>query len=295
MIRSRLALLAGLVLLGGAGGASAQLVLPGALPPAGPGEVAAPNPGGAAPGTPAPSRPVAAKAPAEEAIVGRTLKLNGAAGSLRVERAGRTDLSARLTLDGTRISRPGEACAVTVDGALPLTPKGRPGGLPRYEIAAPSCPITADLLDGALLVRASAEACLVAAADCRVDPRGLWGPEPAALAPMARAIEGDRGRADRAVRENYKILAQRAKPAEVRGVVSEQAAFSSERETLCRSYAREPAHGFCNARFTEARAAELAARLGVAPAAPAAPARRPAASAGPRPPSPPTSLLPSPE
>src|SRR5688500_3703771 len=165
MIRSRLALLAGLVLLGGAGGASAQLVLPGALPPAGPGEVAAPNPGGAAPGTPAPSRPVAAKAPAEEAIVGRTLKLNGAAGSLRVERAGRTDLSARLTLDGTRISRPGEACAVTVDGALPLTPKGRPGGLPRYEIAAPSCPITADLLDGALLVRASAEACLVAAAD----------------------------------------------------------------------------------------------------------------------------------
>jgi len=49
-------------------------------------------------------------------------------------------------------------------------------------------------------------------------------------------------------------------------VVAEQAAFSADRETLCRSYRREGAHGFCNARFTEGRAVVLAARLGILPA-----------------------------
>ena len=171
-----------------------------------------------------------------------------------------------------------------------LTPRGRPEGLARYELAVPACPIAADLVDGALWVRGSAPACLVEAADCRIDPRGLWGPEPAALVALARPIEQDRSQADRTVRENYKALAQRAKPHEVRTVVSEQAAFSAERETLCRSYAREAAHGFCNARFTEARAAELAARLGLAAAVTAAPRRAPA----PRPPAPaPLSLMPN--
>jgi len=185
---------------------------------------------------------------------------------------------------------------VRVEAPLPLAPRGRPNGLPRYEIAAPSCPIAGDLLDGALWVRGPAEACLVEAADCRVDPRGLWGPEPASLAAMARTIDQDRGAADRAVRENYKALAQRAKPQDVRGVVSEQAAFSAEREMLCRAYAREAAHGFCNARFTEARAAELAARLGLAQSPPvgAPPAATPRRVPAPQPaPAATMSLLPN--
>ena len=57
----------------------------------------------------------------------------------------------------------------------------------------------------------------------------------------------------------------------MRPVVAEQAAFSADRETMCRSYRREAAHGFCNARFTEGRAVVLAARLGVLPTPEAAP------------------------
>jgi hypothetical protein len=194
-----------------------------------------------------------------------------------MERVGPADLRARLTLDGTRLSRPGEACTVRYESPVPITPRGQVQGLAQYEVAAPGCPMTADLLDGGLWVRAPQEGCVFAATDCRVDPRGLWGPAPAALVPIARKIEQDRGRADRTVREHYKALTQRAPAQDVRAIVSEQAAFSSEREMLCRGYAREPAHGFCNARFTQARAAQLAARLGLASSAaqPAAASRRP--------------------
>lgn len=303
-LRLALSLLPALAAVGAAGPASAQIVLPGAQLPFQPGEAAAPNPGardpGVAPAAPAPPpapKPAAVKAPTEESLLQRPLRLNGATGSLRVERASRTELKARLTLLGTRISNPTEACEVTIEAPLPLSPKGRPEGLPRYEIAAPSCLIAGDLLDGALWVRGPAEACRVEAADCRVDPRGLWGPEPAPLAALARAIEQSRGAADRAVRENYKVLAQRAKAQDVRGIVAEQAAFSAEREMLCRSYAREASHGFCNARFTEARAAQLAARLGLTPSpaspAAAAPRRPPAPQPAAPQPAAPMSLLPN--
>ena len=67
----------------------------------------------------------------------------------------------------------------------------------------------------------------------------------------------------------------------MRPVVAEQAAFSADRETMCRSYRREAAHGFCNARFTEGRAVVLAARLGILPTPEAAPQ---AAQPRPRPP-----------
>jgi hypothetical protein len=242
------------------------------------------------------TRPVGAKAVSEASILNRELRLNGSAGSMRVERVGRGDLKATVSFEGTRLSRPGEACTVKLDDAVSLKERGQPEGLLRYEFQAPACPVMADLLDGALWVRGPVEACSFEAADCRVDPRGLWGPEPAALAAQARGIEHDRGQADRAVRENYKALTQRAHPQDVRAIVSEQAAFSSEREMMCRGYAREAAHGFCNARFTEARAAQLAARLGLVPAASAraTPAqRRPVPASAPV--KPPMPLLPSQE
>ncbi len=250
-----------LVLLGSGTAAPAQLVLPGARLQDDPGSRPAP---GLPPGTPR-ARPAVPKAPAEDMVLNRELKLNGSMGRLRIERVGRTDLRARLTLEGTRLTQPGESCTVRLEEAVALTARGRVDGLLRYELGAPACPIIADLVEGALWVRGPVGACVIEAADCRVDPRGLWGPDPAALAPLARAIEQDRGRADREVRENYKALTERARPQDVRAVVSEQAAFSAERETLCRSYAREASHGFCNARFTQARAAQLAARLGGTP------------------------------
>lgn len=276
---------------GGFAPATAQpLMLPGARLPDEAGAPAEPGlsgaPGAAPPAQPAATRPVLPKNPAEESILNRDLRLNGGMGSLRVERAGKTELRARIAIEGTRPSRPGEVCTVKPEAPVPLAPRGRVDGLARYEIGVPGCAVSADLLDGALWVR-GAEICTVEAADCRIDPRGLWGPEPAQLAAQARAIEGDRGQADRAVRENYKALSQRARPQDVRAVVTEQAAFSSEREMACRSYARESAHGFCNARFTEARAAQLAARLGLNTAAPA-PRRQPAAT-------PPRPLPPTPE
>ncbi len=245
-----------------------------------------------APAAPAPPKPIPAKVASEVSVLGRQLKLNGQDGSLRLERSGRDEWRARISLSGTRISRPGEACAVEPAEALPVTLRGRPDGLLRFEIDVPSCPIAASLLEGALWVREPAGLCLIEESDCRVNPRGIWGPEPAALVPLARTIETDRGTADRIVRENYKILTQRAGPGEVRPIVSEQASFSADRETVCRHYRGEATHGFCNARFTEGRAAQLAARLGIVPApaptASAAPAtgqaapaqRRPAQPAG---------------
>lgn len=227
---------------------------------------------------PAPPKPIVLKAPSEDSIVGRDLKLNGSKGSLRVERAG-AELRAQVTLQGSKASNPVESCSVDLGkgGPLTLTSAGKPEGVPRYSIDAPACPISFDVLDGAVMVNASAPACTIKEADCEIDPRGLWGPEPGALLPQAASLEDARGQADRAVRENYKALVQRAGPQNTRPVVSEQAAFTSEREQTCRWYAREGAHGFCNVRFTEARALSLAARLGLnasAAAAPAAPRPR---------------------
>lgn len=273
--------------------ATAQpLVLPGARLPE-PAEPTQRTPG------PSQARPAGAKTVSEAAVLDRDLKLNGSAGTIRIERGGPSGLRARVALQGTRLSRPGEACAVTADEPVPVRPHGRSDGLARYAVDIPDCPLTATLADGGLWVREEG-ACRSEAQDCGARATGLWGPEPRVLAARVSAIEQDRGRADRAVRESYKALTQRASPQDVRTIVGQQAAFSSEREMACRAYAEEAAHGFCNARFTEARAAQLAARLGVAPAERPAPAagipgsigrteRRPAPI---RPP--PASLLPSP-
>ncbi|QLP96550.1 MAG: hypothetical protein HZY79_02865 [Rhodoblastus sp.] len=66
------------------------------------------------------------------------------------------------------------------------------------------------------------------------------------------------------MRAHYKTLIGRAGGHDaVKVVAREQAGFTSEREMACGAYESEVQHGFCHARFTEARAAELAARLGV--------------------------------
>lgn len=217
--------------------------------------------------TPVPvvARPVAVKAPSEDAILGRELKQNGTNGSLKIERAGRGDLKVRLTLAGRRSAQSVETCAIPLGGSegLPLVSQGRPEGAARYQVAEPTCPLQIDILDDAVLVKGPSEICVFAGASCQVDPSGLWGPEPAQLFSRSRDFEQTRASADKAVRDNYKVLAQRANPQTVRPIVAEQAAFSSDREMVCRSYAREGSHSFCNARVTEARALSLATRLGV--------------------------------
>jgi hypothetical protein len=206
---------------------------------------------------------VAVRPPSEDSIFGRDLKQNGTAGTLRIERV-QGSLRAQVTLAGAKISQPTETCTVKLgSGELPLSNLGRPEGLARYEIQTQACPMVFDVLEGAVLVTAPTEACVIQEADCQAEPRGVWGPEPGSLIPRAGEFEQARGSFEKAVRENYRALSQRATPQGVRPVVAEQAAFSSEREQVCRSYAREGAHSFCNARFTEGRAVTLASRLGI--------------------------------
>ncbi|MCJ2035286.1 hypothetical protein [Methylobacterium sp. J-068] len=253
--------------------------VPTAPPPGAPGE--APPPAAEVPkAPPVPRQPVVLKAPAEDNVTGQELMLNGLTGSLKLEKAG-AGTTARITLPGNKISQPVEACKVPLNGGAPvaLSSEGRPEGVGRFEVAGGACPLRLDVLDGAVLVRTlSGAVCTFAAADCATTPTGLWGPAAATLIPRAGEFEGARGGADRAVRENYKLISQRVRGADLRPVVTEQAAFSSDREQLCRTYAREGAHGFCNLRFTEARALALATRLGVntsvaTPSASAAPPR----------------------
>ena len=139
-------------------------------------------------------------------------------------------------MPASKISDPTETCAVQLGDGQPvaLSTSGRVEGLPRYEAQAPACPIQVDVVDGAVIVSAPAEACVFQEADCRVEPLGMWGPDPASLLPKAASIEEARGTADKAVRENYKALAHKDGPQSMRPVVAEQAAFSADRETLCR-------------------------------------------------------------
>lgn len=214
---------------------------------------------------PQPARPVAMRAPNEDAVIGRELKQHGSNGSLRLERAGRGDVRLKMTVVGRRSQQSVEICQVAVGGpdGVPLVSQGRPEGAPRYTLSDAGCPLQIDVLDEAVVVKGPTEICVFTAPACQADPSGLWGPEPAQLLGRAKDYEQARGAADKAVRDNYKVLVQRANPQGVRPIVAEQAAFSSDREMVCRSYAREGSHSFCNARMTEHRALALATRLGV--------------------------------
>ncbi|GJE17943.1 hypothetical protein [Methylobacterium marchantiae] len=260
----------------GIGKAAKPPVPPRGVPPAGAPQPGTPLPPGAPglPGdpaaeiprpAPAPLRPVVLKAPADDNILGQELMLNGLTGSLKIDKAG-TAATARITLPGTKISQPSETCKVPLSGGSPisLSSEGRPEGVARYEVSGGECPLRFEVLDGSVLVTplGGGRVCTFAAADCATNPIGLWGPAAASLIPRSAEFDSGRGVADKAVRDNYKVMTQRARGQDVRTIVTEQAAFSSDREQICRTYAREGAHGFCNVRFTEARALALATRLG---------------------------------
>ncbi|CAO4132755.1 hypothetical protein [Methylorubrum extorquens] len=246
-------------------------------PPPQPMEPGAPVPGEGAetrPSAPAqPRQPVVLRVPAEDNVAGQDLLLNGLNGSLKIERSG-SAYTAQMTLPGTKISQPTENCTVKLDGGkpMPLSAEGRAQGVSRFSTAISECPLRFEILDGSVLATplGSGSACTFTAADCETTPSGLWGPNAAALLSQAGEFDTARGVADKAVRDNYKIMTQRARGGDVRPIVQEQAAFSSDREQACRTYAREGAHGYCHLRFTEARAIALATRLGANTATPTA-------------------------
>jgi hypothetical protein len=256
------------------------------VPPRGLPEAPAPVPAPGAPGEPGqppaaeaprpapqPARPVVLKTPSEDGVLGQDLQLNGLSGSLKLERSG-TAVTARVKLPGTKISQPAESCTVPLGGGNPiaLSTEGKPEGVPRFEAAGAECPLRFDVAEGGVLVSTlgSGPVCTFSAADCATTPAGLWGPPAATLIPRAGEFDTARGVADKAVRDNYKLMTQRARREDVRPIVSEQAAFSADREQLCRTYAREGTHGFCHLRVTENRALALATRLGANTAVPTA-------------------------
>ena len=242
--------------------AQAQMVLPGAVAPGVEGSVQTP-----AGGPQAPRALVAVKIAGEDAVIARPLHLNGTYGLIEIGKTGDHLALTKLTLAGNMISRPGDVCQIDVlaGAPAPLTAAGKPNGILRYDNKMPACSFSLDILPGAVLLKSSENVCRFVAADCNVRPDGMWGPAPSAISPdQASSDVHALTAAETAVRASFRDLMERQKDRNtIRTLAHEQAAFSSEREEMCRDYAREDQHGFCAARFTEAKLAYLHQRLGL--------------------------------
>ncbi len=247
-----------------ASGASAQMMLPGALQAAPEGS---PAPGAAAAnGAPKP-KPAAPKPPGEQAIVDRELLHNGSDGLIAFQLGTGKALEIKaLSMAGEQIAHPGEACRIDVVAGAPIEakPLGKPKGLLRYGVDIEACPFSFDVFEGAVLVTSDGKSCDFVAADCRVDPAGFWGPAASTIDDkQIKQFEGARGRAEATMRADFRaLLADVRKDKDVvKKIAGEQAGFSSEREVTCRNYAGEGAHGFCALRLTQGRALTLQAEL----------------------------------
>ncbi len=244
--------------------AAAQLMLPGAQQAAPEGATNAANP---VPPAAAKPKPAAPKPPGDDAIVDRDLVLNGSEGLIRLRRTPGAGLEiTALALTGEQIAHPGEACRLDIVAGAPIEAKanGKPRGLLRYDVGIEACPFSLDVLDGAVLIIREGKTCDFAAADCRVDPTGLWGPAAATIDDKeVKQFEHARGGAEATVRANFRALLARAgkDKAAVKTIAAEQAGFSSEREVACRNYAQQDAAGFCALRLTQARGFALQAEL----------------------------------
>jgi len=242
--------------------AGAQLILPGAVnaPPQKTVKLPGQNAG------PAKPKVIYSRVPGEDAVAGRVLLQNGASGTLEFGKTAEGLSISKLTLAGNMISRPGDSCQVQVvtTAASPLTLVGKPDGVLRYQNTIPACTFTLDILQGAVIVKAEAEICRFQASDCQVRPNGMWGPRGTSISEdQIKADNSARPQAETALRASYRSLMERhSDRAATKAVAAEQAAFSSAREELCRDYALEDKHGFCDTRFTEAKVASVRLRLG---------------------------------
>jgi len=242
--------------------ASAQMQLPGAYNPAPDATPGALDGGIAKPKKAGPPPPP--KVPGDEGVAGRALMLNGKAGVIEFRRDGKDLRVARLKLAGDQIGRPTEVCEVDVAGPIGLTPAGKPDGATRYRLDLPACGFSVDILEGAVLARNDGAQCEFKAAGCRVDPAGLWGQPANEIGPQrTKEIESQRRQAEQEMRAAYKawIVSAGTDRALVSRVAGTQAAFSSRREELCRTYARESQHGYCDLVATHARTLAIGARV----------------------------------
>lgn len=246
--------------------ACAQMALPGAVAPTPAGTVTTSKPKNYAGGMgEARVKAVMPKAPSEDTILDKTLKLDGSGSEIQITRAGADLQVGKLVFVGDRLSRSGEQCRYEAPGApLKLSTRESAAGLRRYQIDYPGCAFTFDVLDGAILSTNDGKICEIKAADCRIDPEGLWGMAETEFDPKtAGDMLGARAKVEKTVRSNFRALYDKNKADKpLRAfIVHEQADFSSWREEVCRSYARESDFGYCALRLTEARVISLGAQI----------------------------------
>jgi hypothetical protein len=249
----------------------AQLVLPGAAPaepqgarvaPAKPKHKSsgAPATEGGAGGKDAEASPAAGIA----SLSGRPLMLNGKSGQLQMSGDDKSVTIDKLQLVGEGVSDSSQRCVVDIVGEKPIEAAnvGRPDGLDRYEAKVPACPISFDVLSGAVLVPTQITACVFKAADCQTAPGGLWGPDGASLIGDAAKIVKERTGAEKAMGKILHTIEERSGDStQAADLVRDQKGFAGQRDELCRDYAKESLHGYCALRVTEARVALLRTRL----------------------------------
>jgi hypothetical protein len=249
----------------------AQLALPGAAPAEPQGARVAPakpkHKSSGAPATEAGSGGKDAEAsPAAgiASLAGRPLMLNGKSGQLQISGDDKSVTIDKLQLVGEGVSDSSQRCVVDIVGETPIEAAnvGRPDGLERYEAKVPACPISFDVLSGAVLVPTQITACVFKAADCQTAPGGLWGPDGASLVGDAAKIVKERAAAEKAMGKILHTIEDRAEDStQAADLVRDQNGFAGQRDELCRDYAKESVHGYCALRVTEARVALLRTRL----------------------------------
>jgi hypothetical protein len=197
-------------------------------------------------------------------VAGRPLMLNGKSGLLQISGDDTSITIDKLQLAGEGVSDSSQRCVVDIVGETPIeaTNVGRPDGLERFEAKIPACPISFDVLDGAVLVPTQITACVFKAADCQTSPGGVWGPDGASLVGDAAKIVKERAAAEKAMGKTLHNIEDHAQDSkQAADLVRDQNGFAGQRDELCRDYAKESLHGYCALRVTEARAALLRTRL----------------------------------
>jgi hypothetical protein len=197
-------------------------------------------------------------------LAGRPLMLNGKSGQLQISGGDKSVTIDKLQLVGEGVSDSSQRCVVDIVGETPIEAAnaGRPDGLDRYEAKVPACPISFDVLSGAVLVPTQITACVFKAADCQTAPGGLWGPDGASLIGDAAKIVKERTVAEKAMGKILHTIEERAGDnTQAADLMRDQKGFAGQRDELCRDYAKESLHGYCALRVTEARVALLQTRL----------------------------------
>lgn len=258
---------------------SGPLVLPGAVPPAAetPSRPERPAPARQQQGgeslSPSPSNHVA---PLPASVIDQKLFFAGKAtpedsSELMIVEGGTNVAGLRLKAVGRVISTPAEQCVIDLgsDEPTPMLPIEEPYRNSRYRLQSSVCPLVVELLEHSVRVSIPDGECSFAQADCRLSPDGLWGPPGEELVGRTASIERQRGRAERDMRDVSRKLLRRLTGDAQREAAAEQAAFSSERTTVCRNYVDEDKHGFCAAELTSARVDSLKRRYEQTPERPA--------------------------